>query len=55
MITTLLATISLATAPQPGIMWFSDLKQGLAAAAQTNKPILLMSAAPQCAEVPGDW
>lgn len=41
--------------PQPGIQWFTQVEQGLAEAKRTGRPIFLMSAAPQCAEVPGNW
>lgn len=51
----LIATLGLNTAPRPGVMWFTDLKQGYIEAKATNKPIFLMAAAPQCSEVPGDW
>ena len=37
------------------IAWFGTLKSGLAEAERTNKPILLISAAPQCVGVPGIW
>ncbi len=39
----------------PQIAWFGVLKEGLAEAKQTGKPILLVSAACQCAGVPGMW
>ncbi|MDF1838861.1 MAG: hypothetical protein P1V35_13405 [Planctomycetota bacterium] len=39
----------------PGIAWFGTWKEGLAEAKRTNRPILLMSAAPQCHGVPGMW
>ncbi len=38
-----------------GIAWFGMLKDGLAEAKETGKPILLVSAAPQCTGVPGIW
>ena len=42
--------------PMPGgIAWFGTWKQGAAEAKRTGKPILLMSAAPQCHNVPGVW
>ena len=44
-----------AAAPANGIQWFSTLESGLAAAKQTNRPILFLSAAPHCAGVPGSW
>lgn len=37
------------------IVWYGTLKQGRAVAAQTERPILLISAAPSCREVPGVW
>ncbi|MCH2180057.1 MAG: hypothetical protein MK106_14765 [Mariniblastus sp.] len=40
---------------QPGIIWFGVLQDGLAQAQITQRPILLLSAAPQCAGVPGMW
>lgn len=54
--TTALIALSILAAPaRPGIMWFTDLSQGLAEARRTNKPVFLLSAAPQCTEIPGDW
>ena len=38
-----------------GITWYGVLKDGLAEAKRTGKPILLTSAAPQCAGVSGMW
>ena len=37
------------------IQWFGTLERGLAEAARTNKPILLVSGAPHCSGVPGMW
>ena len=37
------------------IAWFGTWKGGLAEAERTGKPILLISAAPQCHDVPGVW
>ena len=37
------------------IAWFGTWKGGLAEAERTGKPILLISAAPQCHNVPGVW
>jgi len=37
------------------IAWHGTWKGGLAEAARTGKPILLLSAAPQCHSVPGVW
>lgn len=39
----------------PQISWFGVLNEGLAEAERTGKPILLVSAACQCAGVPGMW
>ena len=39
----------------PGIAWYGVLADGLAEAKETGKPILLVSAAPQCTGVPGMW
>ena len=39
----------------PGIAWFGVLEDGLEQARQTGKPIMLISAAPQCTGVPGMW
>jgi hypothetical protein len=39
----------------PGIAWYGVLKDGLAEAARTGKPILLITAAAQCGGVPGMW
>lgn len=40
---------------EPKIAWFGRLSDGLAEAKRTNRPILLVSAAPQCEGVPGIW
>ena len=40
---------------ETGIVWYGVLQDGLDEAKRTGKPILLMSAAPQCAGVPGMW
>ncbi len=37
------------------IAWHGTWKGGLAEAQRTAKPILLLSAAPQCHSVPGIW
>lgn len=39
----------------PGIQWYTEMAQGFEVAKETGRPILLLSAAPQCSEVPGDW
>jgi hypothetical protein len=41
--------------PAGGIQWFATWESGLRAAQQSNRPILLVSAAPHCAGVPGIW
>lgn len=38
-----------------GIAWFGTWDGALAEATRTGRPILLMSAAPACREVPGVW
>jgi hypothetical protein len=37
------------------IAWFGTWEAGLAEAQRTKRPIMLVSAAPQCHEVPGVW
>ena len=39
----------------PGIAWFGSWEAGLAEAKRTGRPILILSAAPQCQGVPGMW
>jgi opacity protein-like surface antigen len=39
----------------PGIAWYGVLTEGLAEAKRTGKPILFITAAPQCRGVPGMW
>jgi hypothetical protein len=41
--------------PEGGIVWFGTLKAGVAEAKRTNRPILLMSAVPECHGVSGIW
>ena len=41
--------------PTPKIAWWPTVEQGRAEAARTGKPIFLLSAAPQCHNVPGIW
>lgn len=44
------------TAPVAGgIAWFGSLDDAKAEAERTGRPILLMSAAPQCSGAPGMW
>lgn len=38
-----------------GIAWFGTWEAALAEAKRTKRPILFMSAAPQCQGVPGVW
>lgn len=38
-----------------GIVWYGVLDDGLAEARATGKPILLLSAAPNCVGVSGIW
>ena len=40
---------------EASIAWFGTWEAGLAEAERTGRPILLMSAAPQCHGVPGMW
>ncbi len=54
LITGLLPTITSAELPS-GIHWYGILDDGLAAARQLERPILLVSAAPQCAGISGMW
>ena len=39
----------------PVIAWYGTLDRGLAEAKRSQRPILLVSAAPQCLGVPGIW
>jgi hypothetical protein len=45
--------------PQPthqgGIVWYGTLREGVKEAKRTNRPILLISAAPHCHNVSGIW
>ncbi len=40
---------------EAGIQWFGTLDGGMEEAKRTGKPILLMSAAPQCHNISGVW
>ncbi|MEM9379514.1 MAG: hypothetical protein AAGB93_06135 [Planctomycetota bacterium] len=40
---------------EQGIAWFGTWDAALAEAKRTRRPILFMSAAPQCQGVPGVW
>ena len=51
----LLASGGTALAVSPKIAWYGRLADGLAEAKRTNRPILLVSAAPQCQNVAGMW
>lgn len=37
------------------IAWYGTWESGLAAAKESGRPILLVSAAPHCHQVPGMW
>lgn len=50
----LIPAVAVAELPS-GINWYGVLEEGLDEAARTERPILLLSAAPQCAGVPGMW
>lgn len=39
----------------PKIAWYGTLQAGLTEAKRSGRPILLISAAPQCQAVPGMW
>ena len=39
----------------PSIAWYGTLKDGLAEAKRSGRPILFVSAAPQCLGVSGIW
>ncbi len=43
------------TEDAPGIAWFGRVEDARAEASRTGRPILLMSAAPQCSGAPGMW
>ena len=56
LIPTVTAAQSAGSASKPAkIAWFGVLQEGLAEAKRTGKPILLISAAPQCLGVSGMW
>lgn len=51
-----LAWGSLAVADDtPKVIWYGTLKGGLAEAKRSNRPIMLLSAAPHCHAVSGVW
>lgn len=50
-----LSTLGASAAGTDGIGWIPTWNQAIAEARLTNKPILLMAAAPACAGVPGVW
>jgi hypothetical protein len=41
--------------PKAGVTWYSSWEAGLKQAQATQKPILLVSAAPHCHNVSGMW
>ena len=43
------------TEPRGGIAWFGTWERGKAEAKRTGRPILLISAAPHCRQIPGMW
>lgn len=47
--------VSADTKKDAQIAWFGTWKQGLAEAKRSGRPILLVSAAPHCRNVPGIW
>ena len=49
------APASKAAAKTENIAWHGTWKGGLAEAQRTGKPIMLVSAVPQCHSVPGVW
>jgi hypothetical protein len=49
------APASKAAAKAEKIAWHGTWKGGLAEAQRTGKPIMLVSAVPQCHSVPGVW
>ena len=62
MTTALLATLGIASTQEPmvsardgGIVWFGDLVTGLNEAKRTNRPVMLMSAAPHSHNISGIW
>ena len=48
-------TLSSASTADEKIAWYGNLRDGLNAARATGKPIMLVSAVPQCHSVPGVW
>ncbi|MDA1053745.1 MAG: hypothetical protein O3C40_25130 [Planctomycetota bacterium] len=50
-----MASLAVAAEPPARIAWYGQLKDGLAEAQRTGRPILLVSGAPQCHGVPGVW
>jgi hypothetical protein len=47
--------LALPAQAQTGIAWYGTWQQGRAEAARSGRPILLLSAAPQCHGVSGIW
>lgn len=55
LISLLMLCASEVKANQEKIGWIPTLKQGFEKAKETNKPIFLLSAAPQCLGISGAW
>ena len=56
MLVSLLAAVAAPQVDAAGkIAWYSTLKQGLAVAKASGRPILLISAAPHCRGISGMW
>ena len=52
----LLGPVTVANADEtPKVIWYGTLQGGLAEAKRSNRPILLLSAAPHCQSVSGVW
>ena len=52
----LLGATTVANADEkPKVIWYGTLQGGLAEAKRSNRPILLLSAAPHCQSVSGVW
>lgn len=49
------ATVQILSAQTPKIAWYGTLSAGLDEAKRSNRPIFLVSAAPQCQNVAGMW
>jgi hypothetical protein len=55
MMNMLVVAVAMSQTASGGIQWYTDLEQGLREAWDTGRPIFLLSAAPNCSEVPGQW